>query len=385
MTPVDGTGRRYAREVSRQILSDQVRTVIQRIELHVSVAGIAALVAFNSFVSQQRMSHENGLTCRGTLRIVDDPQFPAHEFFVPGREFGCRVRHGAASWLDDAKLVVRSGSLKFADVRGVSPFDLLMNTGDVPLFWNVRNFWSFMKGTIGGRGKDWLPDLRENPQALRGGADSVRRDPASFADMVYNSQVCFGFVGIDGIYRYARYRLQPSDFDGHESGRPSAEDLEHPWLQNPLLHESRNRNYLKDEMTARLNDERRPVHYVLRMQLRQRPSTGEPDWVTSAFPWDEDATPFVDLAHVTLTEALDHEEAQLTWFDIGNHPASLPVPLGCSIDDPHSLNSVRLAGKWARRTRLLSYRLRGMPGPIPDSRLAPDWIAAPPMPIPPGT
>ena len=371
--------------MAEQVLSDAMLAIARRAQLRASVTGLGAIIALNSWVTKQRMSHENGITCRGTLRIVDDPRFPEHDFFIPGKEFQCRIRHGAASWLDDAKLVVRSASLKFADARGESPLDLLMNTGDVPLFWDVRTFWSFMQGTSQGRGKDWLPDLRLNPQALRGGTDSVRRDPDSFAHMVYNSQACFGFVGVDGVYRYARYRLQPVDFDGTESGRPSAEDLSHPWLQNPLLHEPRHRNYLKDEMTARLNGEGRPVRYVLRIQLRARPATGEPEWVSSAFPWDETVTPFHDVAVVTLTEALDHEEAQLTWFDLANHVDSLPIPRGVSIDDPHSMNDLRLAGAWARRARLASYRRRGMPGPIPDSRLAPDWVAAPPMPIPPGS
>ena len=368
-----------------QVLSDDLRAVVQRIQLGASVTGLGAVIAMNSLVTKQRMSHENGITCRGTLRIVDNPSFPEHEFFVPGRAFPCRIRHGAASWRDDAKLVVRSASLKFDDCRGASPLDLLMNTGDVPLFWNVRNFFGFMKGTMAGRGKDWLPDLRRNPQALRGGADSVRRDPDSFAGMVYNSQVCFGFVGVDRVYRYVRYRLRPLEFDGTETGAPDADDRAHPWLQNPRQVEQRNRNYLKDELTARLDDGHRPVRYMLQMQLRQRPRLGSPDWISSAYPWDEEATPFHDLAVVTTTEALGHEEAQLTWFSLANHPDSLPIPLGRSIDDPHSLNNIRLAGDWARRARLLSYRWRGMPGPIPDSRDSPDWLAAPPMAIPPGS
>jgi hypothetical protein len=367
-----------------QVLSDSVLALARRVQLRVAVTGIGGMVALNSWVTKQRMSHENGITCRGTLRIVNNPEFPAHDFFVPGREFPCRLRHGAAFWLDDAKLVVRSASIKFADARGASPFDLLMNTGAAPLFWNARTFFSFMMGTMGGRGKDLLPDLRKNPQALLGGAVSVRRNPESFSGMVYNSKACFGFIGVDGVYHYVRYRLQPVDFDGHEMGQPSEEDRSHPWLQNPLPNETRNRNYLKNEMATRLNVEHRPVSYVLRVQLRRRLSDGDPDWVSSAFPWDETSHPFCDVAIVTLTEALDEDEAKLTWFNIANHPPSLPVPRGRTIDDPHSMNDLRLAGKWARRTRLLSYRLRGMPGPIPDSRLAPDWVGAPPMAIPPG-
>ena len=78
------------------------------------------------------------------------------------------------------------------------------------------------------------------------------------------------------------------------------------------------RNYLKDELLKRLDTEGVAVEYMLKIQLRRRPSlTGpEPEWVTSEYPWDETVHPFHDVAHVTLTEALDYEESMLTWFDM---------------------------------------------------------------------
>ena len=52
--------------------------------------GIAVIL---SFPKRYRMSHNNGIAGRGTVRIVDNPQFPEHDFFTPGKEFGVRVRH----------------------------------------------------------------------------------------------------------------------------------------------------------------------------------------------------------------------------------------------------------------------------------------------------
>lgn len=365
------------------VIPDVIRRVVQRIQLGWYVFFITVLVTANSYFKRVRMSHENGITCRGSLRIINNSNIPPHDLFEPGREFPCRLRHAAASWTDDAKLVVRSASIKFADDRFDSPFDVMMNSGDVPLFWSARTFWKFMMGTMAGRGKGWIPYLRSYPQAEAGGADSVRRDPETFARMVYNTKTCLGFIGDDHIYRYARYRLQPNDFDGHETGMPDAQDRATPWLQNPYPDETRDRNYLKDEIIHRLDVEEKPVEYVLQIQLRRRPEGPEPDWVTSEYPWDEEAHPFQDLAEVTLTEALDYDEAMLTWFDMANHPPSLPVPLGVSIDDPHSLNSLRVASIWARKARLLSYKHRGMPKKFPDSRKAHDWVGVPPMPNPP--
>ena len=64
-------------------------------------------------VFRRRMSHNNAVGGRGKLRIVTDQKFPPSDFFEPGREFPCRIRHGAAGYMDDAMSQVRSGSLKF--------------------------------------------------------------------------------------------------------------------------------------------------------------------------------------------------------------------------------------------------------------------------------
>ena len=61
------------------------------------------LALFLCFPKQQRMSHNNGIGAAGKLRIVDNPEFPAHPFFAPGREFPVRIRHASATFLDDAR------------------------------------------------------------------------------------------------------------------------------------------------------------------------------------------------------------------------------------------------------------------------------------------
>ncbi|MEQ9814737.1 MAG: hypothetical protein RLO50_18315 [Azospirillaceae bacterium] len=358
--------------------------VFERIELAGVTFFVTLLISLNSLVFRVRMSHENGIVVAGRLRIVDDPKFPPHAFFHPGSEFACRIRHGAASFKDDAKLVVRSASLKFADERFRSPLDIMMNTGNTPLFWNARTFVSFMRGSIAGKGKHYVPHLRRYPKAWYGGGDSVRRNPESFGRMVYNTKTVTGFIGTDQVERYARYRLIPDPFDGRETGLPDQFDRTHAWLQNPYRHETRNRNYLKDATRAHLDGGGR-LTYRLQIQLRDKPvgPGPEPEWISSAIPWDEERFPFMDVASIEIDRALDYEESMLTWFHLGNHPPSLPVPRAKSIDDPHSLNHLRLASVWARRARLLSYKLRGIPKPPPDGRAAPDWVGIPPMSNPP--
>lgn len=360
-----------------------LKRIYQRLILFLATVFVTFLVSLNSLINRVRMSHENGITCLGQLEIVSDPEFPDHPFFTPGRQFACRVRHAAASFLDDAKLVVRSASVKFADSRKESPMDVLMNSGQTPLFWDARTFLGFMKVSTQGRGKFYTSFLRTHPNAAFGGGDAVRRNPDSFSKMSYNSKTATGFIGNDGVYRYARYRLIPADWNGVDSGTPDEFDRTHSWLQNPYRDESRNRNYLKEELREYLEAGNK-VHYKLQIQLREKPNDGsEQYWLSCALPWDETRFPFMDLAHLELEQALSYEESTMTQFRMSNHPDSLPVPGATSIDDPNSLNLLRLQGVWARRTRLLAYRLFGMPKAFPDSRKNPDWVGIPPLRDPP--
>jgi arachidonate 5-lipoxygenase len=355
-----------------------------RFVLGLSTFGVTLLISANSLFAKVRMSHDNGYVLRGRLRIAADARVPEHDFFVQGRSFACRVRHGAASFKDDAKLVVRSASIKFADRRGRSPLDILMNTGRMPLFWNARTFMQFMRRSIQGKGKHYVSYLQQHPQAAIGGGDSVRRDPDTPHRLVYWTQTTSGFIGLDQVFRYVRYRLVPVPFDGTETGMPDDWDRHHAWLQNPLPDETRGRNYLKDAVRETV-ESGQVMRYRLQIQLRLPPPDEkvQPEWISASVLWDETMFPWLDLADLELVEMLSHKESMLTWFDLCHHPASLPIPKARSIDDAHSLNHLRLAGIWATRARLLSYALTGVPKPYPDSRQAKDWIGVPPMANPP--
>ena len=343
---------------------------------------MTTIITTASFVRRRRMSHENGIAAKGTFTVVDAPTFPAHDFFTPGRSFPCRLRHGTVLFKDDAKMTVKSASIKLADSQFKSPFDMLMNTGRVGLFWSARTFFDFGRMT-GKHGKYFVPYLQKYPQALYGGGDSSRRTPESFTALSYNSQTCFEFIDTGGTRYYCRYRLIPgADWTGIDSGALPQWWRDHNWLQNPFPDEGRSRNYLKDEYRARL-ESGHGANYRFQIQVRQPPPGPDPEWTTAEYEWFEEVTPWHDVATVTMTEALDYSESMLTWFDLSNHPASLPIPRGRSIDDPHSLNTLRMATKWAAKARLLSYRLQGMPESFPDTRDDSTWEAIPPMPVPP--
>ena len=92
-----------------------------------------------SLARQKRATHKLGVGGLGTATVVCDPQFPANEFFKPNRAFPVRLRHGNLNLDDDAGSDVRGASLKFADTDDESPLDLVMNTGSVSVFWDVKS------------------------------------------------------------------------------------------------------------------------------------------------------------------------------------------------------------------------------------------------------
>src|SRR5690242_16049398 len=98
--------------------------VYKRAQLELATAGMVALICADSFFNRKRMSHMQGVLARGRVRVVDQPTFPDHDFFRPGREFPCRLRHASAAFEDEALLSVRAASLKFADSDFAGPFDL---------------------------------------------------------------------------------------------------------------------------------------------------------------------------------------------------------------------------------------------------------------------
>ncbi|HSK11676.1 MAG TPA: hypothetical protein VK907_00595, partial [Phnomibacter sp.] len=210
-----------------------------------------ALAVFLSFPKRYRMSHNNGIAGRGRVRIVDDPTFPEHEFFEAGRQFPCRVRHASATFLDDAMNCIRSFSIKFSDHHWKSPFDIEMNTGVINLFWSAVSFLQFAKLRKQQWGVEYHDYYRKYPQGLEGAKASLRRDPSSFQNLRYQALTPYMFIGKDNIKRYAKYRCMPLDKAPETGITPDLSDWD-TCNQRILPHETRGRNYLKDEYKERV-------------------------------------------------------------------------------------------------------------------------------------
>ena len=316
---------------------------------------------------RSHMSHNNGVAGRGKLRVVENPEFPAHEFFKPGREFTCRVRHAAVGWYDDAMLVVRSMSIKFGDSEYKSAFDLEMNTGRITFFWNADSFLKFVSVREADRGDDYLKYYQRYQRGLLGARSGLRRLPDSYGNLYYYSQTPYVWISADGARYYVKFRGIPHD-RGAESGMPSPRDISTPeslMNQRVLANtEPPSMTYLKDEFRERCAKSD-GVRYIIQIQLhRIQPGEDDAAILNSNYEWDENTHPWMDLAQFHVTEAFDYPTSNNHYFWVGHVPPGIQIPPATSIHDPNSLLYMRKRVWPAFYMRWLLTKIFGMPPEI---------------------
>jgi hypothetical protein len=345
--------------------------------LHVMRVFLVFLISLKCLLTRQRMSHQNGIVATGKIKIVEDLDMPANDFFKPGHDFKCRLRHATVRFLDDAVLCPRSASLKFADSDDRSPLDLLMNNGSATPFYSMSTFWGFMQVSIAGGREKITKFMQENPRCYINFRRALRRDPETFAQLYYYTQTIFQFKALDGKERYIRFRLIPEN-RGQETGIPSREDLETVWFQEAKPDETRSRNYLKEEYRKRVKS--KPVIYHLQAQIYEwTPSSNKKIVLNSVYEWPEQNHPWRDVATVTIDGLLEHDNrsnapdysihrGDHVLFSLANRPPSIGLLKAESIRDAASLDYLRAAGVWARRVRLFAMKIFGPVQKISDVR-----------------
>ena len=328
-----------------------------------------------SYPKAKRMSHNNGIAGRGKVKIVDNPEFPPHDFFEPGKVFAARVRHASATFYDDAMNCIRSISVKFSDNDFESPFDLEMNSGEISLFWSTASFLQFAKLRKEQWGIEYEEYYKKYPAGLKGAQLSLRRDPSSYHNLHYYAKTPFLFVGRDAIKRYAKYRVKPFEDEPETGINPNPSEWD-TCNQRILPHETRGRNYLKDEYMQRVK--REGAKYRLQMQLRKANDDDSPEVFNNMVVWDEKLYPWQDLAEIEITQILSWHESLRTSFSMNNMPENLTWIPAKSIYDYNSLNYMRAHSEIARKARIVSYKVFGYPPEIPDddNRNSDEWDSA---------
>jgi len=322
------------------------------------------LTIVGSLMFRTRMSHNNGIAAVGSFKFVDHPKFPLHPFFEPGKILPCRIRHGAASFKDDAMRAVRSLSIKLADERYNSPFDLELNTGIVALFWSAASFLRFAKYKKTMYGIQYHQYYRNYPVGARGAYEGLRRNPTSFSNLHYYSQTPFWYIASDQVKRYVKYRVIPAS-DVPETGILDAYDRTiPPENQRTLPGETRTRNYLKEEYAQQIKEG--PITYKVQLQLQTAADDESPEIFNCCRAWDENAHPWMDLAEIRVERVLDWRESTMMVFSMNNMPKGLGALPAYSIFDYNSLNYMRKHSDMARKARVLAIKLFGLPPEIPD-------------------
>lgn len=350
-------------------------TLVKRAQLWGLTTVILLLASIDVLRTGKRLSHTTGVVGRGTIRMVDNPTFPAHDFFRPGRTFSCRIRHSSATYNDEAMLQVRGVALKFADSDYESPLDLEMNTGEMPAFWTLHMFWRWtairVKIIRSTGPSDWTPLLRyfeEHPTALKAAREGVRRNPSSFARLFFYTEFPIHFRARDGRQRYAKLRLIPSD-RGPESGLPDQSELKEIWKNEARLPgDTQPPNFLSQEWAERVA--REGVSYLLQLQLHEWQPGDTEEVFNSSRPWSQEASPWHDLATVDIREVIPAEKASRLRYSIGHQPPSLGLIAATSVHDYNSMNYARARMAFAKHVRILASRLRGQgpAAPAPISR-----------------
>jgi len=346
-----------------QLLFKRINALWDKVYLWIFCHIFTLFIALGLGLRGVRMSHNNGIAGKGSLRIYDDADIPDNDFFEPGKKFNIRVRHASATFLDDAMRVIRSCSIKFSDHHFDSPFDIQLNSGNFGVFWSAISFWKFASSRKEKWGVDWVEYNRNYPQGSLGAQLAVRRHATSFHNVRYYSQAPYLFITTQGIKYYGKYKVRPLE-DIPESGIESNPCVIDACNQRVLPHEPRGRNFLKNEYADRVK--REGARYKLQIQYRIADDEDDPEIFNNMKTWDEELFPWKDLAEFEVNEVLDWQESCRTTFSLRHMPKSLGIIPAKSIYDYNSMNYMRASTGFARRVRLFAYRIWGYPQEIPD-------------------
>jgi len=211
----------------------------------------------------------NSVGAVGYAVVLADDRMPENDFFRPDIRFRIRLRHSNMRCSDDAGSCQREAAIKFADQNEDGPLDLILLTGRTALARNCNDLMGIMNAH---KPEELKNACLRDPFFYFAFVDGLRRAPASYADLVYHSQIAYLFIPKDGQSRLVKFRLVPgvarasssasmttaseqtmSEFV--ESGRLDDAEQERPWFCARSQRETRHRYYLRHEFMRRMEGE----------------------------------------------------------------------------------------------------------------------------------
>lgn len=313
---------------------------------------MAAGIGLLSFVTGRRQGHRVGVGARGRLVVEENPEFPAHPFFRPGREFKVVLRHANAFHEDDFAIDTKGASLALFD--GEEPvYDILLNTG-TNAWPNLRIFILTLMTP-----RRWLLWFfpRFDPGGLEVRLDTRRKSIDCYTDQMYHSYIPFLFTASDGGAYGVKFRLRSEGHTG-ESGLLREDDraeLIHKGLREDRpAGEFRAKNALREQFKAKVRSTELSVRYELFVQLKEVVSDRSDPMYGARAVWAEDECPWLKLACLEMDEVLDDDTTEDLGFRFPS-PDGLGLCQAQTWTDGGSIGYARSriypAAQWARRLR----------------------------------
>ncbi|MEQ8752626.1 MAG: lipoxygenase family protein [Coleofasciculus sp. G1-WW12-02] len=306
-------------------LDSESQKIMLELQAMFSAAGLAV---------RGRGTHTDGIIVKGNLTVLYSSDVPSHSLFTPGKKYDVIFRHanivGGAK--DDALINGRGSAIRIGnigdDLSKPGLLDLVLNTGEVFGLPTARLYHQFF-------GSDFhqKSDMLASGSLRRYGVEAALRNPDSFTELYYHTQLCFEWVDSKKKSRYARFRLLNPN-QSTEGGLLDENVEIGPRLVLPRERgDTREKNYLRNEFRQRLTGGA-IVEYVLQAQFRSI----EEKALDCSNPWDPNTYPWLDIAAIVLDQdESENDHFQEIAYNPGNTHFDLRLPDSYSVDDFASL------------------------------------------------
>jgi linolenate 9R-lipoxygenase len=281
-----------------------------------------------------RGTHTDGIVVKGNLMVLQSSDVPSHSLFTPGKEYNVIFRHanivGGAK--DDVLINGRGSAIRIGnigdDLSKLGLLDLVLNTGEVFGLPTARLYHQFFGSDFHQRS-----DMLARGSLIRYAVEAALRNPNSFTELYYHTQLCYEWVDSKKKSRYARFRLLNPN-QRTEGGLLDKNVEIGPRLVLPRERgDTREKNHLRNEFRQRFANGGK-VEYVLQAQFKSI----VPEALDCSTPWDPNTYPWLDIAAIVLNQdESENEYYQEIAFNPGNDHFDLRLPDSHSVDDFASL------------------------------------------------
>uniref|UniRef100_A0A7N0UGY7 Carrier domain-containing protein n=1 Tax=Kalanchoe fedtschenkoi TaxID=63787 RepID=A0A7N0UGY7_KALFE len=280
------------------------------------LSNLAASFASTTLKVRSRYFHRIGAAGKGCLKIYDNIRgFPEHKIFGSGKQYPVIIRHSnCLSADDDARKDPRGAALSILNGDGSPLFDLTLKTGRAFHARSIADFATWLVCGAAAREEH----VKRAPHIREAMWDSLRQ-PDSYAELHYYSNICRVFRFLDGQEMFVKIKIRPDDASiAEDSGKVEPSGILPPETgaiprdeddKRPLL-------FLAEDFMNRVSSPG-GVRYVLQLQMQPIPDDKNirDDSLDCTKPWDEAKYPFIDIGEITIDQQLTKDQSESLAFN----------------------------------------------------------------------